>query len=72
MHPTQKPVHLMKILIELVTKKSQIVLAPFCGSGTTLVAAKELNRNFIGIEINEKYYNISKKRIAELVNYGNK
>lgn len=57
LHPTQKAVKLMEILISLVTTEGQIVLDPFCGCGTTLVAAKNLNRQYIGFEINEEYYN---------------
>ena len=47
----------MEILISLVTKEGQTVLDPFCGCGTTLVAAKRLNREYIGFEINEEFYN---------------
>jgi site-specific DNA-methyltransferase (adenine-specific) len=57
LHPTQKAVELMEILISLVTKEGQTVLDPFCGCGTTLVAAKRLKREYIGFEINEEYYN---------------
>lgn len=57
LHPTQKAVKLMEILISLVTKEGQVVLDPFCGCGTTLVAAKNQNRDYIGFEINEEYYN---------------
>lgn len=64
LHEAQKPLHLMKILIDLVTVENQVVLDPFCGSGTTLMAAKELNRRFIGFEKEEKYYNISCKRLG--------
>lgn len=64
LHPTQKPVKLMKALIELTTKENQIVLDPFCGSGSTLIAAKELNRNYIGIELDENYYNIAQNRLS--------
>ncbi len=53
----------MKCLIELTTQPDQIVLDPFCGSGTTLVAAKELGRNYIGMEQNSEYYSISKDRL---------
>lgn len=63
LHPTQKPLELMKILIKMTTTEGQIVLDPFCGSGTTLVAAKKLNRNYVGFEINEKYYKISYERL---------
>lgn len=62
-HPTQKSVDLMCKLIELVTLEGQTVLDPFMGSGSTGVACKRVNRNFIGIELNEEYYKISKKRI---------
>lgn len=63
LHPAQKPLDLMKMLIELTTTKNQVVLDPFSGSSTTLLAAKELKRHYIGFEINEKYYNISKQRL---------
>ena len=63
LHPTQKPLELMKYLIELVSKEGQTILDPFAGSGTTLLACKELNRNFIGFEKNETYYNVAKSRI---------
>lgn len=56
LHPAQKPVSLMKYLIELTTIEGQVVLDPFCGCGSTLQAAKELNRSYIGIEINPEYY----------------
>lgn len=62
-HPTQKPVSLIKNLIELTTKKNDIVLDPFIGSGTTAVACIETNRNYIGIEISKEYYTLAKKRI---------
>lgn len=63
LHPTQKAVSLMETLIKLVTEEKQIVLDPFCGCGTTLVAAKNLNREYIGFEINEKYYSNILKRL---------
>ena len=63
LHPTQKPLRLMEFLIELVTKKEQLVLDPFCGSGTTLLAAKLLERQFIGIEKEACFYEIAKNRI---------
>ena len=62
-HPTQKPVGILEALIKLVTIKEQIVLDPFCGSGSTLVAAKKLGRRYIGIEANYDYANIAKKRL---------
>jgi len=67
-HPTQKPLQLMKILIELTTTENQIVLDPFCGSGTTLLAAKMLKRHFIGIERELTYFNAAKDRIEEIDN----
>ena len=63
LHPTQKPLALMKYLIEMVTIEGQVVLDPFCGSATTLVAAKELGRKYIGIEQNEEFYEIAKNRL---------
>lgn len=63
LHPTQKAVSLMETLIKLVTKENQTVLDPFCGCGTTLVAAKNLNREYIGFEINKTYYNNILKRL---------
>lgn len=58
LHPAQKPVSLMKYLIELTTLKGQTVLDPFCGCGSSLRAAKDLEREYIGIEIDSKYYDI--------------
>ena len=63
LHPTQKPLSLMSLLIELVTIENQIVLDPFAGSGTTLVAALNLNRHYIGFEQDEIYYQIAKERL---------
>jgi site-specific DNA-methyltransferase (adenine-specific) len=63
LHPTQKPVKLMETLIKLTTCEGYLVLDPFCGSGTTGVACKHLNRNFIGIELNKEYFDIAKERI---------
>ena len=65
LHPTQKPLELMKYLIELVSKEGQVILDPFAGSGTTLLACKELNRNYIGIEKSEKYYSLAKSRLIK-------
>jgi len=63
LHPTQKPVRLMQALIELTTQEGQIVLDPFCGSGTTLVAAKALSRRFIGFEADKAYVEIARRRL---------
>lgn len=68
LHPTQKPIHLMKYLIEVSSNENDLVLDPFMGSGSTGVACKKLNRNFLGIELNEKYFNIAKERIDEISN----
>jgi site-specific DNA-methyltransferase (adenine-specific) len=65
LHPAQKPVLLMQALIELSTCETQIVLDPFCGSGSTLVAAKKLNRRYIGFEAEQKYIDISQERLKD-------
>jgi site-specific DNA-methyltransferase (adenine-specific)/modification methylase len=62
-HPTQKPVGVMAWVVELATTEGQIILDPFCGSGTTGVAAVRLGRRFIGIERDEKYAAIARERI---------
>lgn len=63
-HPTVKPLDLMKYLIEMITPPKGIVLDPFAGSGSTLVAAKETGFNFIGIEKEEDYCRIAEARVA--------
>lgn len=63
LHDTEKPVELMKILIENSSKCGDVILDPFMGIGSTGLACFELNRNFIGIEIDERYFNIAKERI---------
>ena len=67
-HPTEKPLKLMEILVELVTVKGSIVLDPFMGSGSTIVAALNTNRRAIGIEMDEGYFNIAKERIEKALN----
>ena len=62
-HDTEKPVDLMKILIENSSKENQLVLDPFMGVGSTAIACQETNRNFIGIELDENYFNLAKERI---------
>lgn len=64
-HPTVKPIALMEYLIKLVSKEEQTILDPFMGSGSTGMAAIGLNRNFIGIEIDEGYFNIATKRVSK-------
>ena len=65
LHPSQKPVALLKYLIKTYTKENDIVLDFTMGSGSTGVACMETNRKFIGIELDEKYYDIAKQRINE-------
>lgn len=62
-HDTEKPVELMKILIENSTQKGDIVLDPFVGVGATALACIESERDYIGIELDENYYNIAKERV---------
>ena len=63
MHPTQKPVELLKYLVQTYSNEGDTILDPFMGSGTTLVACKHLNRNCVGIEISEKYCAIAQERL---------
>jgi site-specific DNA-methyltransferase (adenine-specific) len=63
LHDTEKPVELMKVLISNSSKEGEVVLDPFMGIGSTIIAADELNRKFIGIEIDENYFKIAKERI---------
>lgn len=66
-YPTQKPIILLERIIRLVTQEGDIVLDPFAGSGTTLVAAKILNRNFYGIDKTEDAVNLSRTRLKNIV-----
>lgn len=63
-HPTQKPISLMRLIIEKYTKPGDTVFDPYMGSGTTGVACVQSNRNFIGIEIDQHYFSIAENRIA--------
>ena len=65
-HPTQKPVELLEWLIKTYTNENDCVLANCMGSGSTGVAAVGINRNFIGMELEEKYFNIAKERIESV------
>jgi site-specific DNA-methyltransferase (adenine-specific) len=65
LHPTQKPLKLMELLIDLTTVEGQVVCDPFCGSGTTLVAAINLKRRFIGFEKDARYYAIARDRLLK-------
>ena len=62
-HPTQKPFQLLERIILASSKEGDLVLDPFCGSGTTGVAAIKNNRKFIGMEINPEYIDLATKRI---------
>lgn len=64
-YPTQKPILLLEKIIELVTDEGDLVLDPFCGSGTTLVAAKLLNRKYIGIDISKEAIELAKMRLEK-------
>ena len=66
LHPTQKPLRLMEALIKLATQKGHIVLDPFAGSGTTLVAAQRLGRHYIGVEANPEYFGVAQQRLAQM------
>ena len=66
-HPTEKPVDLMKLYIENSSNEGDLVLDPFMGTGSTGMAAIKTNRNFIGIEIDEKYFNIAEQRIENVI-----
>lgn len=65
-HPTQKPIKLMKWCIDKYSDENMTILDPFLGSGTTAVACKQLNRNFIGIEISPEYCKIAEERLKNL------
>jgi len=65
LHPTQKPIKLMEYLISTYTNEGELVLDFTCGSGTTLVACQNTNRNFIGIELDKEYFKIAKERLAQ-------
>ena len=66
-HPTQKPVRLLERLLALVSKEGDLILDPFSGSGSTAIAAYNLDRSFIGCEIDEEYYRSSVERINEKI-----
>ena len=64
-HPTQKPLEIIKRMVDTSSKENQIILDPFMGSGTTAVACKQLGRNFIGFEISQEYVDIANKRLQQ-------
>lgn len=63
-HPTQKPVQLMRALIELTTQPNQVVVDPFCGSGSTLVAAAMSGRRYLGIDSDPEYCELARRRVT--------
>lgn len=65
-HDTEKPIDLMYILVSNSSLEDEIVLDPFMGVGSTGIACKKLNRKFIGVEIDEHYFNIAKERIEKV------
>ena len=62
-HPTAKPVLLMQVMVEQSTNKGDVVLDPFAGGGSTLVAAKRAERQYIGFEIDKKYFDIAERKL---------
>ncbi len=64
-YPTQKPILLLEQIIKIATNENDLVLDPFCGSGTSLVAAKLLNRQFIGIDISSEAIKLSEERLNQ-------
>ncbi len=64
-HPSQKPIKLIEMLVQSATREGDFVLDPFLGSGTTALACQNLNRNFAGIEIEQKYIEIAESRLQE-------
>lgn len=63
LHDTEKPIELMEILIDNSSREGQIILDPFMGIGSTGMACKNLNRNFVGIEIDNTYFDIAQQRL---------
>jgi site-specific DNA-methyltransferase (adenine-specific) len=66
-YPTQKPTILLEQIIKIASNEGDLILDPFCGSGTTLVAAKKLNRSFMGIDISSDAINLSQHRLDEMI-----
>lgn len=67
-HPTQKPEYLLEKIVMASTEEGQVILDPFCGSGTTGVEAVRFGRKFIGIDVSEEYLEISKRRLEKVAN----
>jgi site-specific DNA-methyltransferase (adenine-specific) len=64
-HPAVYPLYIIQELIKLLTQEGDFVLDPFCGSGTTCIAARNLSRKYLGIEINPDYVNLANNRMEE-------
>lgn len=72
LHPNEKPVSLVAAFLQLHTKPGQLILDPFCGSGTTLYTAKGMGRQAIGVEISEEYCEVSARRLdQQVLSFGN-
>lgn len=71
LHPATFPISLSKRVIELFTHEGELVIDPFIGSGTTLVAARDLNRNAVGFDLNKEYIELSNNRLNENVMFNN-
>jgi transcriptional regulator with XRE-family HTH domain len=65
LHPTQKPVSVLTPLVESFSNPGDVVLDPFCGSGSTLLAARNLNRRFVGIELSKRYFDLAEQRLRQ-------
>lgn len=65
LHPTQKPVQLLEFFIKNSSKEGDIIIDPFMGSGSTGIACLNTNRKFIGIELDNNYFEVAKRRIEE-------
>lgn len=63
-HPTEKPVELMEVLVKNSSQEGELVFDPFMGSGTTGVACLNTNRKFVGVELDEHYFNLAKERLG--------
>lgn len=70
LHPTQKPTEALAPLIEAFTKPGELVLDPFCGSGSTLAAAQQLGRDWIGVELDSSHHRTASKRLAWMQRQG--
>lgn len=66
-HPTQKPIEVMEWIVNRLTNKGDLVLDPFCGSGSTGIACINKNRRFVGIELEDAYFNMANERIDNVI-----